>query len=185
WIHATPAPIFDSLVSIGSYDGNMYVFNENGVLQTQFKPGGIIFTNTVQADSSTLVFGTNKGVVKFYNFFDETYTDFFTKKRMTHGSPVLLSNNSIAIGSNDKFLYILNKDGLMQNKFKTNGWIMHSKPLEVANELISFGSYDKHLYTITKDAELVWKFAAKGKIHASPRLTQEGNIVFGSFDKHI
>ncbi|MBR5434474.1 MAG: hypothetical protein IK117_08550 [Bacteroidales bacterium] len=184
WVHATPAIVYDSLVSIGSYDGNMYFFNEKGELQKTIRPGGRIFTNCAQLDSLWMVFATGVKGLWFYNMNADTL--FLSRiKRLTHGSPTVLGNALICIGSNDKRMYFFDNLGNMISSFKTGGWIMHSKALPQSDSVVVFGSYDKHLYSVTTSGEMNWKFDTQGKIHASPQQFANGNIICGSFDKNI
>lgn len=184
WVHATPSIVNDSLVSLASYDGRVYFFNENGVLKRSIKPGGRVFTNLAQVDSSTAVYGTERRKIVFYNLLNNS-SQVFKTKGITHGSPVVFSNKFSCIGSNDKHLYIFNEKKELSTRYKTNGWIMHSKPLEIDSNSIVLASYDKNIYSIDLEGRTNWKFATKGKVHASPRKIDNEKFVVGSFDKHI
>lgn len=184
WVHATPAIVYDSLVSIGSYDGNMYFFNEKGELQKKVRPGGRIFTNPVQIDSLWIAFATGLKGLCYYNFVIDSL--FFSKiNRLTHGSPMVLGNRQVCVGSNDKTLYFFDKVGNMLSSYKTDGWIMHSKPMVQSDSVVVVGSYDNNIYSVTSSGRLLWAFKTNGKIHASPQQFSNGNIVCGSFDKNI
>lgn len=184
WVHATPAIVYDSLISIGSYDGNMYFFNTDGDLKKTIRPGGRIFTNCEQLDSLWMVFATGVKGLWFYNMPADTM--FLSHiKRLTHGSPTVLGNALVCIGSNDKRMYFFDNLGNLISSFKTKGWIMHSKALPQSDSVVVFGSYDKHLYSVTTSGDLKWKFDTKGKIHASPQQFTNGNIICGSFDNNI
>ncbi|MCQ2960316.1 MAG: PQQ-binding-like beta-propeller repeat protein [Bacteroidales bacterium] len=184
WVHATPAIVYDSLISIGSYDGNMYFFNEDGELQKTLRPGGRIFTNSVQLDSLWMVFATGFKGLWYYNMNADSLF-FLQIKKLTHGSPTVFGNNLVCVGSNDKKMYIFDKVGNLMSTFKTDGWIMHSKALPQSDSVIVFGSYDNSLYSISTSGSLKWRFQTNGKIHGSPQQFDNGNIICGSFDKHI
>lgn len=184
WVHATPAIVCDSLVSIGSYDGNMYFFNQRGDLKKKVSPGGRIFTNPVQLDSHWMAFATGLKGLCYYNFATDSL--FFSKiSRLTHGSPMVLGDRQVCVGSNDKTLYFFDKVGTMLSSYKTRGWIMHSKPMAQSDSVVVVGSYDKNIYSVSSSGRLLWTFKTKGKIHASPQQFSNGNIVCGSFDNNI
>lgn len=184
WVHATPAIVYDSLIAIGSYDGNLYFFNQEGVLQDKLRKCGRIYTNPVQVNSDWISFATGFRGLWLYN--KNTDSLHLSKlKKLTHGSPTMLNNGEICIGSNDGIMYFFDKQGNIQNKFKTNGWIMHSKPYPLSDSTIVFGSYDHHLYAITATGHELWEFPTQGKIHASPQQFADGNIICGSFDGNI
>lgn len=184
WVHATPAIVYDSLVTIGSYDGNMYFFNEKGELQKKLNPGGRIFTNPVQLDSLWMVFATGLKGLCYYNIFTDSL---FTSKisRLTHGSPTVLGNKRVCVGSNDKTLYFFDELGNKLSSFKTGGWIMHSKPMVQSDSVVVVGSYDNNIYSVSSSGRKLWSFETNGKIHASPQQFSNGNIICGSFDKNI
>lgn len=184
WIHATPEMVFDSLISLGSYDGNLYFFNKDGKLEKRVRPHCRIYSNAVQLDSAWIAFATAFKGFTFYNIVTDSI---FCKKlpKFTHGSPLLINNTTVCIGSNDGKMYFFDKIGDIISTFSTNGWIMHSKALQQNDSTIIFGSYDNNLYSITTTGQLLWKFATNGKIHASPQQFPNGNIVCGSFDNNI
>ncbi len=184
WIHATPEIVFDTLISLGSYDGNLYFLSKDGKLEKKFRPHCRIYSNAVQLDSMWIAFATAFKGITFYNFLTDST---FCKKlpKFTHGSPLLLNNNNFCIGSNDGVMYFFDKIGNIISTFSTDGWIMHSKAFKQNDSTIVFGSYDNNLYSISSAGRLLWKFPTNGKIHASPQQFSNGNIVCGSFDNNI
>ena len=183
WIHATPEIVFDSLVSIGSYDGNMYFFKPDGELYMKKRQGGRIYTNPVQLNQDWIAFGLGKGL-KYYNMQVDSVL-FVRIKHLTHGSPTALNDGLLCIGGNDKTMHFFDKKGNEVSQFKTDGWIMHSKAMLQNDSTVVFGSYDKNIYSVTSTGRLLWKFKTDGRIHASPQKFSNGNIVCGSFDKNI
>ena len=184
WVHATPAIVYDSLVSIGSYDGNMYFFNQRGDLKKKVRPGGRIFTNPVQLDSLWMVFATGLKGLCYYNLATDSL---FSSKinHLTHGSPMVLGDKEVCVGSNDKTLYFFDKVGNILSSYKTGGWIMHSKPMAQCDSVVVVGSYDNNIYSVSSSGRKLWSFETNGKIHASPQQFSNGNIICGSFDKNI
>lgn len=185
WVHASPSLLKDGTIAIGSYDGYIYFFDENGELQNKIKPAsGSMFTSIIELPNHLLVFGSNKKGIIFYNQKDST-THIYPVKKWVHGTPSLIGKDKIAIGSNDKHIYILNKDANLHSKVKTKGWIMHSGANPINNSSFAIGSYDKNLYIIDNNGKSVSSFKTKGRIHGTPVTTKNSNIVFGSFDRFI
>jgi outer membrane protein assembly factor BamB len=185
WVHASPSLLKDGTVAIGSYDGYIYFFSENGELKNRIKPGsGSVFTSIIELPNRLLVFGSNKRGIVFFNQHDST-SHIYPVKKWVHGTPSLIGKDKIAIGSNDKHIYILTIDANLQSKVKTKGWIMHSAPIPVNNSSFAIGSYDKNLYIIDNNGRSVSSFKTKGRIHGTPLTTANSNIVFGSFDRFI
>lgn len=184
WIHATPEIVFDSLVAIGSYDGNMYFFRFNGELYKKIKMGGRIYTNPVQLGDDCIAFGLGFKGLKLYNILNDSLL-IVNLKRLTHGSPTVMNENLVCIGGNDKTMHFIDKQGNELSQFKAEGWIMHSKALLLSDSVVVFGSYDNNLYSVSSSGNLEWKYTTNGKIHASPQQFANGNIICGSFDKNI
>jgi outer membrane protein assembly factor BamB len=183
WFHSTPKLLSNSTVGLGCYDGFFYFFDNCGNLLSKIKPGGSIFTEPVE-DGNILIFGSNRGRVVFYDEMDGLIT-YEKVKKLVHGSPTVLSDGQIVIGSNSGILYFIDQNHKVSASFKTHGWIMHSKPVETFMGLVVFGSYDNNLYALDKKGNLKWKFKTKGNIHCSPLQTPDSTIVFGSFDGNV
>ena len=185
WVHASPSMLSDSSIAIGSYDGFIYFFNENGELQNKIKPGsGSLFTSIVELPNRLLVFGTNKKGIIFLNKEDST-SHIYPIRKWVHGTPNIIDNDKLVIGSNDKHLYIFDKNAKLLSKIKTNGWIMHSAPTPLNQNSFAVGSYDKNLYICNTEGNTVSSFKTKGRIHSTPLKLKDSKIVFGSFDRFI
>lgn len=184
WVHATPEIVYDSLIAIGSYDGNMYFFTEDGKIHKTIRPGGRVFTNPVQLDDNWVSFATASKGLWYYNIHSDSI--FLSPiDKFTHGSPTKLGENQVCVGSNDKTMYFFDKNGELISSYNTTGWVMHSKALPLSDSTVVFGSYDNRLYSISSSGKLLWYFETNGKIHASPQQFTNGNIICGSFDKNI
>jgi outer membrane protein assembly factor BamB len=183
WFHSTPKLLSNNTIGLGCYDGFFYFFDQMGNMLSKIKPGGSIFTEPVET-GDLLAFGTNRGKVIFYDKGNEKFS-YLKVKKLVHGSPTVLSDGQLVIGSNSGALYFVDKNQNITTSFKTRGWIMHSKPLETYNGLVVFGSYDNNLYALDKKGELKWKYKTNGNIHCSPIQTSDSTIVFGSFDGYV
>lgn len=185
WVHASPSVLSDSSVAIGSYDGFIYFFDQNGELKQKIEPRcGSMFTSIIELTSRLLVFGTNKKGVIFYNREDSTII-IHPIKRWVHGTPSIIGKDKLAIGSNDKHVYIFDEDAKLLSKIKTKGWIMHSAAVEIDSNVFAVGSYDKSLYIFNTNGNEVSSFKTNGRIHGTPLKLKNSKIVFGSFDRFI
>jgi outer membrane protein assembly factor BamB len=183
WFHATPKFLSNNTIGLGCYDGFFYFFDQMGNMLSKIKPGGSIFTEPVE-DGNTLIFGSTKGRLIFYDEINGLIT-YEKLKKLVHGSPTVLSDGQIVIGSNSGILYFIDQNHKVSASFKTHGWIMHSKPVETFTGLVVFGSYDNNLYALDKKGNLEWKYKTKGRIHCSPLQAPDSTIVFGSFDGNV
>jgi len=185
WVHASPTILPDSSIAIGSYDGYIYFFNTMGELKEKIKPAkGSLFTSVIDFHSRFLVYGSNKKGIVFFNKEDST-SHIYPVKRWVHGTPSIVNDDKLAIGSNDKHIYIFDRDANLITKVKTRGWIMHSAPVSISKKSFAFGSYDKKLYIYNLEEDKMKSFKTKGRIHSTPLKTKDSRIVFGSFDRFI
>ena len=107
------------------------------------------------------------------------------KWKYSTGKPVASNptviNDSIFVGSNNKYLHEFNEDGKLLWKFKTGGAV--NGIIEHENKLI-FGSADKNLYALDKQKREILKFRTGGKIFTKPTVKNE-KIYFGSNDGYF
>jgi outer membrane protein assembly factor BamB len=87
----------------------------------------------------------------------------------------------VIFGSNDGFLYALDKNsGLEKWKFLTGG-IVVSSPV-VSDGVVYFGSFDKKFYALdARTGEKLWEFLTGGRIPGTAAVV-DGRVYFGSED---
>jgi len=107
----------------------------------------------------------------------------FKTQGKVRSSPVVF-DSSIYFGSNDGFLYALDKNsGNEIWKFKTKGEI-YSSPT-VSSGVVYFGCNEGKLYALDAvNGDLKWSYKAGGEIQSSPAVTA-GVVYFGSLDSYI
>ncbi|MBR6082529.1 MAG: PQQ-binding-like beta-propeller repeat protein [Salinivirgaceae bacterium] len=184
WFHATPRQLTDGQIAIGCYDRYFYFLDKDGNFVSRIKPGGKIFTEPVEL-GSVIAFGTSRGRVAFYNRLTDSLYYARVRGKIIHGSPLALSDNSVAIGGNGKRLCIIGADANLKAQLKTKGWIMHSKPAKTFDHQVVIGTYGKRLYSVDTLGRELWQRKVGGRIHSSILQTPDSNIVFGAFDSYI
>ncbi len=94
-------------------------------------------------------------------------------------SPVV-GNETIYIGSEDKNLYALDKEGKLKWKFTTGNIILSSLVLDEKGNAY-FGSGDQKVYALTSNGTLKWSYNTGGYITSSPAIGRNGTIYVSSY----
>lgn len=99
------------------------------------------------------------------------------------GSPAVGGDDTIYVATEDGTLHAVTPDGKAQWAYKTGGAI-HGAPA-VARSLVYVGSADKSLHAVKRaTGEKAWTYATLGEV-ATPTITSEGTVCFGSTDFHM
>ena len=106
----------------------------------------------------------------------------YSTGNMVRSSPSLDANGTIYVGSDDGYLYAINRNGTLRWKFRTGGAV-HSSPA-ITSDMVVFGSDDGYLYALSKNGNLKWKMKTNGSIWSSPTIFKE-SIYFGSDDGNL
>lgn len=72
-------------------------------------------------------------------------------------SPALLEDGTIAVGSHDGRVYVVNRDGTLKWSYATTD-IVFSSPAVAADGTLYIGSDDDHLYAIGPNQKPLWSF---------------------------
>jgi uncharacterized repeat protein (TIGR01451 family) len=105
----------------------------------------------------------------------------FTTGEQIYSSPVIGSDGTIYVGSDDDNLYAIDSDGIEKWRF-TADFDVHSSPAISSDGTIYIASEDKKLYAINQDGTEKWSFMASKTIQTSPAIGIDGTIYFGSHD---
>ncbi|MCE5250441.1 PQQ-binding-like beta-propeller repeat protein, partial [bacterium] len=104
-------------------------------------------------------------------------------------SPVIGSDGTVYVESNDSYLNAVKSDGTLKWKFQTGQAGMsagYASPAIGADGTVYVGSEDKYLYAVTSDGTLKWKFQAGGSLYASsPAIGSDGTVYVGSIDGYL
>ncbi|WP_456478634.1 outer membrane protein assembly factor BamB family protein [Geoglobus ahangari] len=108
-----------------------------------------------------------------------------------HGfSPVIASDGTVYMGSDDKYLYALYPNGTLKWKFSAGG-IIRSSPAVASDGTIYFGSFSNlvgpndRFYALYPNGTEKWNFTIDGDIWSSPAIASDGTIYFGARNKNF
>lgn len=93
-------------------------------------------------------------------------------------SPAIGVDGTIYVGSNDGYVYALNRDASLRWRFQTPGAV-RSSPAIGPDGTIFVGSSDG-LYAINPNGTQRWKFFVGAPVRSSPAINQSGVLFFGS-----
>jgi len=95
-----------------------------------------------------------------------------------------ISENFVYVGSDDNYIYCLNKNtGELIWKFET-GSSVDSSPA-ISENFVYVGSDDNYIYCLNKNTgELIWKFETGSGVYSSPAIS-ENFVYVGSYDSYI
>ncbi len=104
------------------------------------------------------------------------------------GSSVAIDDASgnIYVGSVDKYLYSFTDSGSLRWKYDIAAVIGSSPSLSNNGNDVYIGDYDGRLTSVSASSgTLNWTFTSSGRIYASPAVSPDGTVVFGSSDGNI
>ncbi len=108
----------------------------------------------------------------------------FTTKGYITSSPVIDTNGTIYVGSDDGKVYAINPDGTQKWAFKT-GKEIYASPIIGADGTIYVGSLDYKFYAITPDGKQKWAFDAKHEVCSGSAISKDGTLYIGSFNGNV
>ena len=99
------------------------------------------------------------------------------------GSPAQDSEGTFYVGSRDKHVYAVTKDGQLKWSFLAGDWVDSSPTLSPDESTVYFGSWDNKLYAVdAATGAKRWEYATGNLIIASPAVDAQGNVYVGSSD---
>ena len=125
WIHRPPWGTMP--VSLGSWDGNFYALNTNGVKQWVFPTGGAIVSSPAIGADGAIYFGSHDR--KFYALAADGRKKWeFATGDAIISSPALNGDQGLYFTSVDGWLYALTLEGRLRWRLRTGG-ITESSPV--------------------------------------------------------
>jgi outer membrane protein assembly factor BamB len=174
--------IVDSLVLIGSSDGNLYALDANtGSEKWRFRADSAV-ASTAAVSSGRVFFSSYKGTFYAVALADGTllwktqfgpdapraYEHETGEHPATFNADYILSsaavlNDTVVAGGGDGLVYAFNtKSGSLRWKFRTNGRVRSSPA--ISSSVVYAGSYDGSLYAIDfSSGKLIWRYDTKGR----------------------
>ena len=101
-----------------------------------------------------------------------------------YSSPALAQDSTLYIGSDDGYLYALNRTGTLIWRFQTGGAVF-SSPTVGDDGTIYVGSNDNYLYAINPDGTQKWSYLTGDNVFSTPALNHSGIVYIGSNDGQL
>jgi outer membrane protein assembly factor BamB/type II secretory pathway pseudopilin PulG len=96
-----------------------------------------------------------------------------------HGTPGDKSDDTIYIGSDDRYFYAIRANGTQKWRYQTNAEIVSSAVVDL-DRTVYVGSDDGRVYAFNPNGSLKWFFETGAPVQSSPALGQAGFIHIGS-----
>jgi len=106
----------------------------------------------------------------------------FSTGESIKASPIIGSDNTIYITSNDGKLYAINPNGTEKWFFRTGSIDIHSSPCIDLDGTIYFGA-GTNFYAVNPDGKLKWSNKINGVFESSPTISFDGTIYVGGGTK--
>jgi outer membrane protein assembly factor BamB len=168
---------------------------------TDFVSGNLFVSPSISiASNGTLYLGSNDGYVYALSPTNPANNHVIWKKRVInvaqypdtsqlYTTPVISSDGTIYIGSNEGYLYALNPDSTIKWSYYAGHPLQSSPIIDNSNNTIYFGA-GYSVYAIG-DAEYrgypKWlsPFNTNGRVYSSPAIGYTGKLYFGSDDGYV
>lgn len=183
---------FTPKICFGTYDyDRIYVSSDNGLAVIE-KNNSVTSLYQINAtltrpfvDNRRIIFGANNKLISIKPTGELIWQ---TTIGQVWTSNIVVSSNTLYVGSLDGSLYALNViDGTRLWQFQTNGWITGNALYN--NGIVYFGSLDGYLYAVNSiDGKLVWKTKTASPVFAGPVATNfagRESIIAGSDDGSV
>jgi inhibitor of cysteine peptidase len=102
-------------------------------------------------------------------------------------SPAIAADGTVYVGSDDNYVYAINRDGSLKWRYKTGG-IVRSSPAIAEDGTVYIGSFDGKLYAFngsTGAPKWAEPFQTGNGIESSPVIAADGTVYVGSSDGHL
>lgn len=96
------------------------------------------------------------------------------------GTPLILNNDTIVVGSYDQFVYFMDFDGNIKNKFQTGNTIFAS-PILLQDGRVAVGSTDGYIYFFSQAGDFLNRYNAGEQIYSTVQETSGDLVIAGSF----
>jgi outer membrane protein assembly factor BamB len=146
-VKSSPVVTNNDQVIIGSVDGNLYIFNNDGVLKTKFKTNGPIVSTPVIMKDGTIVIGSSDHNVYFLNP-DGTQKKKVTLSAEISGTALILKDETVVIGTDDKKLNFIDPNGNIKTSEKLYS---SAAPVQMKDGAIVIGSENGIVYFFNPD----------------------------------
>lgn len=163
---------------VGLTTGRLFSMNEAGQINWTAQVDGSIISSP-SISNNMIYFGTTSS--KVYGLYiptGEALYEYSTEDSVL-SSPAIDKDGNIIIGSNDGYLYKLNRELKLIWKYYSQGQIKSSPVIDEEGN-IYFGSANGYVYALSKEKDLLWKYYIDSPVNGNPTLSGDGSIFIGS-----
>jgi len=165
-------------ICIGSFDGNLYVFNTGASILWSYQTGAYIESSPAVGSNGTVLIGTGDGNVYALNSTGSFRWSYLTGY-FVWSSPAIGSNGTVLIGSGDNNVYALNPAGSLAWSYLTGNFVQ-SSPAIGSNGTVLIGSGDNNVYALNPAGSLAWSYLIGNFVWSSPAIGTGGAVFIGS-----
>lgn len=189
-IISTPVVDKNGIIYCGGYDFQMRAFYPSGkqkwnVTSTKGTIFGRYYADAAfNADQTVMYIGTYDGIIHAFNV--DNGKELWRFNVPLPGGPVSAaiqstaavgSDGTIYVGTHDKNLYALNKDGTLKWKFTAGYWFEYNAPKIGPDGNIYVSNDDRFLYVLSPSGALKWAYEFKAAV-SFPVLFGKGGVVY-------
>ncbi|CAC5367687.1 unnamed protein product [Mytilus coruscus] len=174
--------LIDGRVIVVEQDGDVYLHNSDGKLQTQLPISGGAFSVTQINQDTIAISYPGEETIKIFNMEIETVTKFITLDKSCWG--LSFCNNSLAVGLNMDEIHIIDLEGntLKSLQVQSKSSLDH---LLYCNDRVIYSDYgDKAVYCIDLSGKQIWQY--KQDLEGPNGLCKDtyGNIIVADWNSH-
>jgi outer membrane protein assembly factor BamB len=100
-----------------------------------------------------------------------------------YGAPLVLDDGTVMVGSDAKKLVAISPRGSVVFRLELDGEVDGAPALGRDGTVIV--NAGRTVVSVRRGGDVAWRFSAHGKVYASPAVTDQGLVVFGSQDDHV
>ena len=145
--------------------------------------GAVATQVTVSPDERTLYAGTLAGSLVALAREDGKQRWSAALGERVYSTPLVADDGTIYVGSDAKKLTALSSEGAVLWRLEVDGEA-DSGPVLARDGTVVFAAGSSVL-AVRRGGDIAWRFTAKGKIFASPAITEGGLVIVGSQDDHV
>lgn len=155
--------ISSNIIFASSTNGYIYVFDDNGnllrkIIVDPFKREKWCERIEISIDLSTVIAGYSDGSVQCFDFFKDCQKRWSFKVRgRIFGLDVSRDGSFTAIGSSDKNIYFIDRNGNLLWKYPTGHWVNDTKLSNDGSILVGV-SQDSFIYCFNRNGKELWRY---------------------------
>lgn len=174
-----------TMIVLGSRDGNVYLFDNNGNKLWTFQTGSTVNSVSISPDGSYIAIGSEDRCVYFLDrdgklIWKQQFNDIISGVSVSEGGNYI----SVSTSSLDRSLYLLDNKGKIIWK-RDMGEQLYATAISPDGELVLCGGRGAAVYAFDRLGKALWSFQTDGYIRSIAISPDGGFIAVGSEDTNI